>query len=80
MDISYHFHKIRLKCETFSPTFAREKGPMSCLSRENHFFRSSFKRTICTKKCSKFCFDDEYNFVSTIFTVNRYPYELMIPE
>ena len=31
MDISYHFHKMRLKCEIFSPTFTREKGPISCL-------------------------------------------------
>ena len=33
MDISYHFHKIRLKCEIFSPTFTREKGPMAELSK-----------------------------------------------
>ena len=32
VDISYHFHTIRLKCEIFSPTFTREKGPISCLS------------------------------------------------
>ena len=32
MDISYHFHKIRSKCKIFSPTFKREKGPISCLS------------------------------------------------
>ena len=32
MDISYHFHKIRLEREIFSPTFARENGPISCLS------------------------------------------------
>ena len=32
MDISYNFHKMRLKCEIFSPTFPREKGPISCLS------------------------------------------------
>ena len=28
MDISHYFYKIRLKCEIFSPTFIREKGPI----------------------------------------------------
>ena len=36
MDISYYFHKIRLKCEIFSPTFTREKGRISCLSWEKN--------------------------------------------
>ena len=31
IDISYHFHKIRSKCEIISPTFTRKKGPISCL-------------------------------------------------
>ena len=31
LSISHHFHKIRSKCEIFSPTFTREKGPISCL-------------------------------------------------
>ena len=34
MDISYHFHKIPLKCEIFSPTFTtREQDPISCFMR-----------------------------------------------
>ena len=32
MDISYHFHKIGLEREIFSPTFTREKSPISFLS------------------------------------------------
>ena len=32
MDISYHFHKIRLEREIFSPTFTREEGFISCLN------------------------------------------------
>ena len=30
--ISYHFDKIRSKCEIFSTTFTRETGPTLCLS------------------------------------------------
>ena len=40
--ISYHFHKIRLKCEILSPTFTREKGPISCLSWEKDIKRRLF--------------------------------------
>ena len=42
MDISYHFYKIRFKYEIFSPTFTREKGPISCLSWEKTFYKVSF--------------------------------------
>ena len=39
VDISNHFHKTRLKCEIFSLTFTREKGPISCQSREKFVIR-----------------------------------------
>ena len=42
IDISYHFHKIRLKCEIFFPTYRREKGTISCLSWENTITKANF--------------------------------------
>ena len=37
IDISYHFYKIRLKCEIFSPTFIREKALFHDWVEKNHY-------------------------------------------
>ena len=54
MDISYHFHKIRSKCENFSLTFIREKCPISWLSWEKYY--STYT---CNKRAIDFFSEDD---------------------